>query len=149
MLCGGVIDSPKLLMLSGIGPPEHLRSLGLPIVADLPGVGSNLQDHLKLSTRWNGKTTLPPSTVTAGMFVRSQPGGINPVSSPDLQFYIGRGLDQPDRFVTVTVSLVRPRSRGDVRLQSSAPLAPPVIAATTYSKEVTWRLLSKACGCRA
>ncbi|MBA3270327.1 MAG: hypothetical protein H0T71_07410, partial [Acidobacteria bacterium] len=101
--------------------------LGLPVVADLPGVGSNLQDHLKLSTRWNGKTTLPPSPVTAGMFVRSQPWGINPVPSPDLQFYIGRGLDQPDRFVTITVSLVRPRSRGDVRLQSSAPLAPPVI----------------------
>ena len=61
-------------MLSGIGPADHLRALGVPVVGDVSGVGSNLQDHLKLSIRWNGRTTLPPSTVTAGMFVRSQPG---------------------------------------------------------------------------
>ncbi|MEO8680567.1 MAG: GMC family oxidoreductase N-terminal domain-containing protein, partial [Vicinamibacterales bacterium] len=58
ILCGGVIDSPKLLMLSGLGPADHLKSHGIPIVADLPGIGQNFQDHLKLSLRWNGKTTL-------------------------------------------------------------------------------------------
>jgi len=126
VLCGGVIDSPKLLMLSGIGPADHLRSLGLPVVADLPGVGSNLQDHLKLSIRWNGRTVLPPSTVTAGMFVNStrDRGG---TAVPDLQFYVGRGLDQPDRFITITVSLVRPHSRGDVRLRSADAMAAPII----------------------
>jgi len=128
VLCGGVIDSPKLLMLSGIGPADHLRSVGIPVVADLPGVGGNLQDHLKLSIRWSGKTALPPSTVTAGMFVRTQSRGTDALAGPpDLQFYVGRGVDQPDRFVTITVSLVRPRSRGEVRLRSADPLAPPAI----------------------
>jgi len=132
IVSSGVIDSPKLLMLSGIGPAEHLRSLSLPIVADLPGVGQNLQDHLKLSIRWRGLGTLPPSTVTAGMFFRSREAagaGVSPDfrQSPDLQFYVGRGVDQPDTFVTVTVSLVQPASRGDVRLRSAQSTDAPVI----------------------
>lgn len=127
ILCGGVIDTPKLLMLSGIGSADHLRAVGVPVVADLPGVGSNLQDHLKLSIRWNGRTTLSRSTVTAGMFVRSQEGPAAQQATPDLQFYVGRGLDQPDRFVTITVSLVRVASRGEVHLRSSDPLAAPMI----------------------
>jgi choline dehydrogenase len=130
ILCGGVIDTPKLLMLSGIGPAAHLRNVGVTPIVDLPGVGANLQDHLKLSIRWTGRTTLPPSTVTAGLFMRSQPAGVNPsTSAPDLQFYVGRGVDQPDRFVTITVSLVRPQSRGEVLLRSSDPLAAPIIKA--------------------
>ena len=48
ILCGGAINSPQLLQLSGVGEPEHLRSLGIRVVADLPGVGGNLQDHLKV-----------------------------------------------------------------------------------------------------
>jgi len=129
ILSGGVIDSPRLLMLSGLGPADHLRSLGVPVIADLPGVGGNLQDHLKLSIRWQGRTTLPPSTVTAGLFVRSHSGTDAAALPPDLQFYIGRGLDQPDRFVTITVSLVRPASRGSVRLRSANPSDKPVIRA--------------------
>ncbi len=127
VLCGGVVDSPKLLMLSGIGPAAHLRAHNIAVVADLPGVGLNLQDHLKLSIRWNGKTTLPGSTVTAGMFTRSSVTSESAQRPPDVQFYVGRGLDQPDRFVTITVSLVQPQSRGDIRLRSADPLASPVI----------------------
>lgn len=127
IVSSGVIDSPKLLMLSGIGPADHLRSLSLPVVADVPGVGRNLQDHLKLSIRWRGLGTLPPSTVTAGMFLRSRDTADAARLSPDLQFYVGRGVDQPDTFVTVTVSLVRPVSRGDVRLRSASSIDSPVI----------------------
>jgi choline dehydrogenase len=134
ILCGGVIDSPKLLMLSGIGPSDHLGAMGIPVVLDLAGVGSNLQDHLKLSIRWNGRTTLPPSTVTAGMFVRSRRGPEAAAEAPDLQFYVGRGLDEPDRFVTITVSLVRPRSRGEVRLRSADPMAAPAIRGNYLSE---------------
>lgn len=135
VLCGGVVDSPKLLMLSGIGPADHLRHVGIPVIADLHGVGANLQDHLKLSLRWSGKTTLPPSTVTAGMFVQSQPRGMGSMSiPPDLQFYVGRGVEQPDRFITITVSLVRPRSRGEIRLRSADPLAPPIIRGNYLSE---------------
>jgi choline dehydrogenase len=125
VLSSGVIDSPKLLMLSGIGPADHLTSLGIPVVADVPGVGQNFQDHLKLSIRWNGKTELPGSTVTAGMFVRSDQSAWG--EPPDLQFYVGRGVDTPDKFITITVSLVTPKSRGEIRLRSSDPLAPPII----------------------
>ena len=133
VLAGGVIDTPKLLMLSGIGPADHLKSLGIPVIADVPGVGKNFQDHLKLSIRWNGKTELPGSTVTAGMFVRSDPGNYG--DPPDLQFYVGRGVETPDRFITITVSLVFPKSRGEVPLRSADPLAPPIIRANYLQEQ--------------
>ncbi len=122
VLSAGAVDSPRLLMLSGIGPADQLRAQGIPIVQDLAGVGRNMQDHLKLSIRWAGKTTLPGSTVTAGLFTAS-----TPMTPPDLQFYVGRGLETPDTFVTITVSLVRPRSRGTIALRSADPAAPPLI----------------------
>jgi choline dehydrogenase len=128
ILCGGVIDTPRLLMLSGIGPADHLRAQGIAVVADVAGVGANLQDHLKLSVRWQGKTELPGSTVTAGLFTHSNPIEASTLPA-DLQFYIGRGTDQPDRFVTITVSLTQPKSRGEVRLRSADPLAAPIVRA--------------------
>jgi choline dehydrogenase len=133
LLCGGVIDTPKLLMLSGIGPADHLKSHNIPVVADVPGVGRNFQDHLKLSIRWSGKTELPGSTVTAGMFLRSDPANFG--DPPDLQFYVGRGLETPDRFITITVSLVFPKSRGEITLRSADPLAPPVIRANYLQEQ--------------
>jgi choline dehydrogenase len=139
LLCGGVIDTPKLLMLSGIGPAAHLKTLDIPVVADVPGVGRNFQDHLKLSIRWNGKTELPGSTVTAGMFMRSNPGNYG--DPPDLQFYVGRGVETPDRFITITVSLVFPRSRGDITLRSADPLAAPIIRANYLQEEADVRAL--------
>jgi choline dehydrogenase len=133
ILAGGVVDTPKLLMLSGIGPAAHLESHGIAVVADVPGVGRNFQDHLKLSTRWSGKTELPGSTVTAGMFVRSDPGNYG--DPPDLQFYVGRGVETPDRFITITVSLTFPKSRGAITLRSADPLAAPVIRANYLQEQ--------------
>ena len=124
VVCAGAVDSPRLLMLSGIGPADHLRMSGIEPIVDLPGVGRNLQDHLKLSLRWEGRTTLPGSTVTAGLFTSS-----HSTSPPDLQFYVGRGLEQSDDVVTITVSHVRPHSRGSISLRSADPLAAPVIRA--------------------
>ena len=141
VLAGGVVDSPKLLMLSGIGPADHLRANNIAVVADLPGVGQNLQDHLKLSIRWNGKTTLPGSTVTAGMFTRSSVTSDSSQRPPDIQFYVGRGLDQPDRFITITVSLVQPQSRGEIRLRSADPLAAPIIRANYLQDEADVKAL--------
>jgi choline dehydrogenase len=109
-------------MLSGVGPAAHLREHGIGVVADLPGVGRNLHDHLKLSIRWTGRIELSGSTVTAGLFVPPETA-----SWPDLQFYVGRGLDQPERVVTITASLVRPRSRGAITLRSADADAAPVI----------------------
>jgi choline dehydrogenase len=110
VLAGGVIDTPKLLMLSGIGPADRLKALGIPVVADLPG-----------------------STVTAGMFLRSNPG--NYADPPDLQFYVGRGVETPDRFITITVSLVFPKSRGEVMLRTADPLAAPIIRANYLQEQ--------------
>ena len=125
VLCGGVVDSPKLLLLSGVGAADHLKSHGITVVADVPGVGGNFQDHLKLSIRWSGKTELPGSTVTAGMYTRSSQSALGTV--PDVQFYVGRGSETPDRFITITMSLVQPKSRGEIRLRSAEPLAAPII----------------------
>lgn len=133
IVCSGVIDSPKLLMLSGIGPAEQLKALGIAVAADVPGVGQNFQDHLKLSIRWNGKTELPGSTVTAGLFTRSNSNEWG--NPPNLQFYVGRGTESPDKFVTITVSLVRAQSRGDVRLRSADPLAAPIIRGNYLQEE--------------
>ena len=55
ILCGGAINSPQLLLLAGIGPADHLQGLGIPVVADLPGVGSNLQDHLEVYIQYASK----------------------------------------------------------------------------------------------
>ena len=132
IVAAGVIDSPKLLMLSGIGPADALRAVGVPVSADLPGVGTNLQDHLKVSVRWRGKGMLPPSMTSAGLFVRSDKRSSR--ASPDLQFYVGRGVDEPDPFVTITVALERPASRGRVRLASANPADPPLIRGNYLSE---------------
>jgi choline dehydrogenase len=121
VVCAGAIDTPKLLMLSGIGAAADLQALGIPVVSDLPGVGANLQDHLKLSVRWTGTTTLPGSNVVAGLFTSSSR------DEDDLQVIVGRGVDQPDHVITITVSHLKPRSRGAVTLAAADPLVAPCI----------------------
>jgi choline dehydrogenase len=123
VLCAGAIDTPKLLMLSGIGAADDLRRHGIAVIADVPGVGSNLQDHLKLSVRWKGRTTLAGSTVVAGLFTSSS------ADDGDLQVIVGRGLEQPDHVVTITVSHLKPRSRGSIALGRASAMAPPIIRA--------------------
>jgi len=87
ILCGGAINSPQLLQLSGVGPAEHLRSLGVDVVADLPGVGANLQDHLEVYIqhacrqpvtmqpylRWRRR----PEVALRWLLTRSGPGATN------------------------------------------------------------------------
>ncbi len=63
ILCGGAINSPQLLQLSGVGPADHLRELGIGVVQDLPGVGENLQDHLEVYIQYGCK--LPVSVQPA------------------------------------------------------------------------------------
>jgi choline dehydrogenase len=112
-------------MLSGIGPADALRRHGLPVVANLRGVGANLHDHPRVPLRWAARRPLAPSSVSAGLFTFSR-GGITG-APPDLQFYVGRGLDAPDPFITLTVALCVPRSRGSLSLRSADPTAAPVI----------------------
>ncbi len=156
ILSGGAINSPQLLMLSGIGPADHLGEHGIPVVADLPGVGQNLQDHLELyvqyectkpitlysSTRpWNQvwiglewflfQTGMGASAhLEAGGFIRSQSG----VEHPDLQYHFlpsvvwDHGRIMPDRHAfQAHVGPMRPTSVGTVTLNSADPRQHPKI----------------------
>jgi choline dehydrogenase len=136
-LAAGVIETPKILMLSGVGPAAALRALGIAVVADRPGVGTNLHDHPKVSLRWAARRPLAPSTVSAGLFTRSSRARTEAGASaapPDLQFYVGRGLDAVDPFITLTVALSHPRSRGAIRLRSTDPQAAPMIQANYFQE---------------
>lgn len=156
LLTAGAINSPRLLQLSGIGPADHLRSVGVPVVLDLPGVGENLQDHLDLYAiaECTGDHTYdnvarPHRTLAAGLQYLLT--GKGPVAStlfetggfwfadptqtvPDIQFHLGLGSGIEagvDRLrnagVTLNSAYLRPRSRGVVRLASADPQAHPLI----------------------
>jgi choline dehydrogenase len=137
VLAGGVIESPKLLLLSGIGPAAALKAHGIQTVVDAPDVGAHLHDHPRVSVRWASQHPLAPSSVSAGLFVhsastpqhRAGPAG----SAPDLQFYVGRGVDIVDQFITLTVALSAPRSRGSLTLRSGNPEDPAVIRPEYFS----------------
>jgi len=128
ILSAGGLHSPKILMLSGVGPADHLRQIGIPVVADSPAVGSNLHDHLLIRLFFATKEKLPPradtghagityhrtSDVSAGpniqIFGRSDAPGL-----PDLK---------PEEAYMILPGLTKPKSRGTVRLTSADPLAP-------------------------
>lgn len=123
VLCAGALESPRVLMLSGIGDPAHLREVGIPVVAGLTGVGENLHDHL-LSPVIVG-TSRDPGRPSAGLgpaqthlFWRSRPG----LAVPDVQplhfpvpIYLP-GMSGPPTGVTMQAGIVRPTSRGRLRL---------------------------------
>jgi choline dehydrogenase len=151
ILCGGAINSPQLLLLSGIGPADRLRALGIPVVADLPGVGQNLQDHLDVAVayactapiswgtlsaeaesvyRVSRKGPLSSNGPEAGGFLRTRPD--QPM--PDLQFHfspgwsVGFGTERPPGHgFAFWPALLLPESRGYLTLGSPDPLAAPLI----------------------
>ena len=156
VLAAGSIGSPRLLLLSGIGPADHLRRVGVEVVHDLPGVGENLQDHLDLCVlaecsgphSYDGIQRLD-RTVLAGLqylLFRSGPvaaslcatGGFwfaDPEAAwRDTQFHLGQGSGIEKGIaaingwgITLNSAYLRPKSRGTVRLASSDPAAAPLI----------------------
>jgi choline dehydrogenase len=133
---GGAFLSPKLLMLSGIGPAAHLKSLGIDVVGDLPGVGQNLQDHMQLPVIYRSKVDHPhPTLLTANvMFWRSRPE--MSAGAPDMQLNFIPAIPQallpvmPNFGFPVCIFLpilVQPQSVGEVLLRSANPLDPPVV----------------------
>jgi choline dehydrogenase len=134
ILCAGTIHTPRLLLLSGLGPRDDLARLGIDIVLDLPGVGRNLQDHVLLrGLCFERKRSLPPPRHNLGgstAFWRSRPGpGVPdlmflPVQVPLVSDEIRAEYQVPPSAFTLLPALVRPQSRGSLRLKSAEPDGP-------------------------
>ena len=174
ILATGSIGSPHVMMLSGVGPAQHLRELGIPVVLDRPGIGTNLQDHLQLrmiytvdgivtlNERYHapfgmtrmlaefallrrGPLTMAPSQL--GLFTRSDPDQ----TRANLQYHV-----QPlslDRFgeplhtfpaFTASVTNVRPSSRGFVKLRSPNPADAPAIKPNYLSTDEDRRIAASS-----
>jgi choline dehydrogenase len=173
ILSGGAINSPQLLKLSGVGPAAELRSFGIDVIADRPGVGENLQDHLEfyfqvaskqpitlyghtglfarglVGLQWlvRGRGLGASNHFEAGGFIRSGAG----VRYPDIQFhflpmavaYDGSALAKEHGF-QAHVGPMRSKSRGWVRLGSPNPAEPPRIRFNYMSHPDDW-LEMRAC----
>ena len=158
LLSAGAFGSPQLLMLSGIGPADHLRAHGIAPVLDLPGVGQNLHDHpdvvmvvnapkltdlfgvsskgvvnlLRGLFEWRSRRSGPLTTnfAEAGGFIKSAPD--EPIPDLQLHFVVGKLVDHGRKTVlghgySCHVCLLRPRSRGTLRLASPDPQVMPLI----------------------
>jgi choline dehydrogenase len=160
LLCAGAIASPQLLMLSGIGPPDHLRELGIAVVADAPNIGLGLQDHPTAALVWttNGTTDFRDVVATADaatQWARERRGPLSSIVSeagmffsttaagepPNIQVYTGGTSywDDGTGFAHIpctsaVVTLVDPVSRGSVRLRSADPAEHPFIDPNFYAE---------------
>jgi choline dehydrogenase len=171
IVCGGAVNSPHLLQVSGIGPAEHLRDIGVAVLHDLPGVGANLQDHYvarvshrvrgAISTNQlatglrlmgeavkfaiTGRGALTFGVTTAQVFCASREG----LASPDLQLLFTPASYDPVRFgklereggMTVAVCPVRPDSRGTIMATAADPFARPRIQPNYLSAASDQRVL--------
>ncbi len=169
ILSAGAIQSPQLLMLSGIGPGGHLSDMNVPVVRDRPAVGGNLQDHLQIRSIYRCSKPITTNDELRSIFGRVRLGlewlvtrtgalavGINqgglftrvlPESaSPDIQFHVATlsadmagGKVHDFSGFTMSVCQLRPESRGDIRLASNDPLAAPSIRSNYLDAEVDRR----------
>jgi len=173
VLSGGAVNSPRLLLLSGIGPANELQALGIPVTHDLPGVGKNFQDHMDVyitaecsqPVSYNGEDrwfkAIPhgiqyllyktgPVTACvaeAGCFVRSSAD----VRSPDIQIHclpayvVDHGRKRiGGHGITINTCNLRPRSIGAVTLRSANPLDPPAINPNFVADPYDWKISIEA-----
>ena len=166
ILSGGAINSPQLLMLSGIGPAEHLQDVGVDVVLDSPGVGSNLQDHLDVCTLVRSSQPVTYDRLNdllvglRYMLTRNGPASSNIAEAggfivsplaiddrPDIQLhFVPALLDDHGRNrleghgMTIHACALRPESRGTIRLKTSNPADAPSIQPRyldeTYDREM-------------
>ncbi|RVX75907.1 hypothetical protein B0A52_00264 [Exophiala mesophila] len=155
ILCAGAVDTPRLMLLSGLGPKQQLTSLSIPVVKDIPGVGENLLDHPETIIIFELNKPVPPNQTTmdsdAGIFLRRQPPNaaaktpspiFNPKALPDgdiadvmmhcyqIPFTLNTtrlGYDSPIDAFCMTPNIPRPRSRGRLYLTSADPSVKPAL----------------------
>ena len=134
VLSGGVIDSPRLLLQSGVGPAEQLRALGIEVVADVPGVGENLVDHPEGLIVWELSRPLPTVAASqwdAGILLslggaRGAPAMVCHIPLLTVATHPERlGFATPALSATLTPNVAKPRSRGRVFLTSPDPDVAP------------------------
>ncbi len=169
IVAAGAVQSPQLLQLSGIGPAQALSTFGIPVVADSPGVGANLQDHLQIRLIYKVAKPITTNDELRSLFGRARIGlewllfrrgpiavGINQgglftrvlpgARTPDIQFHFGTvsaevagGAPHPWSGCTFSVCQLRPESRGSIGLASNDPFAAPVIHANYLAAELDRR----------
>lgn len=142
ILCAGAIDTPRLLLLSGIGPAADLQKVGIPVNHNLAGVGENLHDHPESIIIWETRDT-PPETVMssdAGLFLKvfkeKEPFDMDD-NVPDLMFHIYQvpftdntkrlGYRSPDHAICMTPNICRSQARGKLSLASNNPEEKPLL----------------------
>jgi choline dehydrogenase len=166
ILSGGAINSPQLLLLSGIGPAEHLKSVGIPVLLDLPGVGQNLQDHLLAVTAYQcakpitlagaetfgnlanyllfKKGPLTSNIAEAGGFLKTR----SALPAPDIEllfapaYFLNHGFSNPQGHgFSVGAVLQRPQSRGFLQLRSDKATDAPMIQPNYLDSETDLKVM--------
>ena len=171
ILCGGAVNSPQLLMLSGIGPQEHLAGFGIPVVRHLPGVGQSLQDHYSAAIKLRCKLPItvndvmlssarklkagleyymfhrgPLSMISspAALFTRTRPELVSPdIKCSISPFSAERPQDGLHRFsgFTMIAYQLRPESRGEIKLKSPDPFDAPAVYPNYLATETDQRTI--------
>lgn len=144
VVCAGAVDTPRLLLHSGIGPHADLAALGIPVTHDLPGVGENLLDHPESVIVWETDGPIPENSAMdsdAGLFVRRDPDA----EGPDLMFHFYQipftdnperlGYERPAHGVSMTPNIPKPRSRGRLFLTSADPEVKPALDFRYFTDE--------------
>lgn len=130
IMAAGTVGTPQLLLLSGVGPGQHLRDLGLGVRADVPGVGANLHDHPKSQLVYTSTRSLRPAPVARKPLVllRSDPSAPPDLEIIFIEFPIhARWVPGPEEGYSLLFGLMTPASRGSLRLASADPDQPPLI----------------------
>jgi choline dehydrogenase len=138
ILTAGAIDTPRLLMLSGIGPADELTEVGINVAVDLPAVGRNLQDHTVTGLVYEARRTIAPTMANHGeasLLWHSSPAE----PACDLHLLMCdvaiTSMPAPANCCTLLVANLRPASRGRTRLRSADPTQPPLIALNFLGEE--------------
>lgn len=140
IVCGGALESPKLLLLSGIGNPSYLQEFGIQAIADVPGVGENFHNHVLTGVIYETSQPVPPPNLNlseSALFCKSEHGWIGPdlqIAFVHVPFDIIIGQNYPNA-ISILPGVVRPMSRGWIRLASSNPLDKPLVNPNYLSAE--------------
>ncbi|XP_050464030.1 glucose dehydrogenase [FAD, quinone]-like isoform X1 [Cataglyphis hispanica] len=168
---GGAVNSPQLLLLSGIGPKEHLQAVNVTVVKDLPGVGENLHNHVSYTLSWtiDQPNLYDLNWAVAAEYVAFQKGpmastGLSQLTAmlpsiyttpdhPDIQMFfggyqaacatgdVGTVINDNGRSISISPTMTQPRSKGNLRLASNDPLAKPIIRGNYLSDPMDVKVL--------